>query len=57
MSSSDRCPFLRDTNTGLFKYLVIERTHAEHVRKYFLRAGKEDETIVVPYPSYGHFDM
>lgn len=54
--SSLRCPFLRAQNTSLFKYLVIECIHTRKVREYFLRLNKDDETLVLPYPSYGHLD-
>ena len=52
--SSERCPLLRNTKSGVLKYLVIEQTPWEKTRKYFLREGKEEELVVVPYPSYGH---
>ena len=54
--SSKHCPFLQGSNSHFFKYLLIEQTHLTRTRQYFKRLGKESEVLVVPYPSYVHFD-
>ena len=54
--SSVNCPILRSENSHLLKYLMIERTYKERTRKYFRRLGKENEILVVPYPTFVHYD-
>ena len=54
--SSVNCPILRSESSHLLKYLMIERTYKERTRKYFRRLGKENEILVVPYPTFVHYD-
>ncbi|XP_074646795.1 uncharacterized protein LOC141902800 [Tubulanus polymorphus] len=54
MSQSKTCSFLMRDDTHRMKYLVIERTHSQTARQSFNRTGKQNETIVVPYPSFIH---
>ena len=54
--ASKTCPFLQGANSHFMKYLLIEQTAKLSSRRFFGRLGKESEVLVVPYPSYIHFD-
>ncbi|XP_033626260.1 probable xyloglucan galactosyltransferase GT15 [Asterias rubens] len=49
------CPLLRNSDrTSGITFLTVEQEVNEELRKYFKRM--DAKMIVVPYPSYGHFD-
>jgi hypothetical protein len=54
--SSPYCPFLAHPKFSNIKYLIPESGTTTDNRLYFTTPDSQNDTILVPYPSYLHFN-